>query len=309
MQIKRIVSGGQTGADRAALDVAIELGIHHGGWVPRGRTAEDGVLNKQYKVNETPSEDVAQRTEWNVRDSDATLLISQGPLAGGSELTWRKACEYIKPVIHVDLALLSIPNAAELIRDWLSSIQCLTLNIAGQRQSEAKEIYDLAKTLLKAVFRSDCNKENSKENIDVALKIYEQAYCNFRHWDQIRWLVPYWFATLATAGGGIIALIDKNGYQLIQRGLFFFGFFSLLCFYLLCRLIVYHNKQFRDLSEDLKSLLPDGAVRRTLSRSLPFSFKIKDLPKTSTFWFMIIILIIGIMSIKYAIFDITSQCL
>ena len=165
LPITRIISGGQTGVDRAALDVAIELGIQHGGWVPRGRTAEDSVLSKQYEVKETPCDDVAQRTEWNVRDSDATVIISQGSLVGGSDLTRRKAIEYKKPVIHVDLALLSIPDAAELIMDWLSSIQCLTLNVAGQRQSESKEIYHLAKTLLKAVLFSNDNKRLSKESL------------------------------------------------------------------------------------------------------------------------------------------------
>ncbi len=83
----RLISGGQTGADRAALDVALELGLDHGGWVPKGRAAEDGPLPGRYRVRETPSEDRAERTMRNVADSDATLLISHGPLTGGSELT------------------------------------------------------------------------------------------------------------------------------------------------------------------------------------------------------------------------------
>ena len=85
----KLVSGGQTGADRAALDVALELGIDHGGWVPKGRAAEDGRLPSRYRVRETPSEDPAERTERNVADADAALLISHGPLTGGSELTRR----------------------------------------------------------------------------------------------------------------------------------------------------------------------------------------------------------------------------
>ncbi len=83
----KLVSGGQTGVDRAALDVALELGIDHGGWVPKGRAAGDGPLPSRYRVRETPSEDRAERTGRNVADADATLLISHGPLTGGSELT------------------------------------------------------------------------------------------------------------------------------------------------------------------------------------------------------------------------------
>ena len=71
-----ILSGGQTGADRAALDFAIEYGLPHGGWCPRGRLAEDGPIDERYELTETPSHRYAQRTEWNVRDSDATVVFS-----------------------------------------------------------------------------------------------------------------------------------------------------------------------------------------------------------------------------------------
>jgi len=88
--IIKIVSGGQTGADRAALDFAIEHGIPHGGWCPKGRQAEDGPIDGRYQLKETPTSDYAQRTEWNVRDSDATVLFSLAPeLTGGSKKTAR----------------------------------------------------------------------------------------------------------------------------------------------------------------------------------------------------------------------------
>src|SRR5215217_2323846 len=83
----KIVSGGQTGVDRAALDVALELGIECGGWCPAGRQAEDGPIDARYPLRETPSADPAQRTEWNVRDSDATLLLTTGAASPGTELT------------------------------------------------------------------------------------------------------------------------------------------------------------------------------------------------------------------------------
>ncbi len=85
--IKKIISGGQTGADRAALDVALKLGISHGGWIPKGRKAEDGPLPDKYQLREMPTGSYPKRTEQNVLDSDGTLIIARGKLTGGSDLT------------------------------------------------------------------------------------------------------------------------------------------------------------------------------------------------------------------------------
>ena len=145
----KLISGGQTGADRAALDVALELGIDHGGWVPKGRAAEDGPLPDRYRVRETPSEDPAERTERNVEDSDATLLISRGPLAGGSELTRAFAAGLGKPVLHVELGKLGASEAADRIARWLGVLGCRTLNVAGPRASEEAGIYAAASAVLR----------------------------------------------------------------------------------------------------------------------------------------------------------------
>src|ERR1022692_3703229 len=86
--LQKIVSGGQTGADRAALDFAIEHGIPHGGWCPKGRRSEEGPIDVRYELKETPSTVYLQRTEWNARDSDGTVVFSIGPtLSGGSKKT------------------------------------------------------------------------------------------------------------------------------------------------------------------------------------------------------------------------------
>ncbi len=92
--IKKIISGGQTGADMAALDVAIELGIPHGGWIPKGRKAEDGTLSDKYLLQETKTINYPQRTELNIVDSDGTLIISHGKLTGGSSLTQKVASKH-----------------------------------------------------------------------------------------------------------------------------------------------------------------------------------------------------------------------
>jgi hypothetical protein len=130
----RIVSGGQTGVDRAALDWAIANGIPHGGWCPKGRRAEDGPLPRRYKLRETSSAAYAQRTRWNVRDSDATLIFSATKsLTGGSELTRRTALRLGKPVLHL------WPRQREpsvKLHEFIEAHGVRVLNVAGPRESE-----------------------------------------------------------------------------------------------------------------------------------------------------------------------------
>src|SRR5262245_14705414 len=121
--VVKIVSGGQTGADRAALDVAIELGIDHGGWAPRGRWAEDGPIAPRYRLKETTSANPAVRTRRNIRDSDATLIVSHGDLSGGSALTLSVGVRRQKPVLHVDLLVDDEATASARIARWLDEVR------------------------------------------------------------------------------------------------------------------------------------------------------------------------------------------
>jgi hypothetical protein len=149
---RTIVSGGQTGADRAAWDVAREHGLGIGGWVPRGRRAEDGPIPERYgALRETRSADPAVRTARNVRDSDATLVVSHGPLRGGSLLTWREAIRLGRPVLHLDLDRLSQPEAAARLRSWLDAEAPDTLNVAGPRASHDAAIGACVAELLRGV--------------------------------------------------------------------------------------------------------------------------------------------------------------
>jgi hypothetical protein len=141
--ITKIVSGGQTGADRAALDVALELGIACGGWVPKGRLAEDGRIPERYpNLVEADSPEEDDRTALNVRDSDATLIISRGPLTGGSAYTLETADRLGKPHKHVDLMRLTIREAVAEIRRWLEDVRPRVLNVAGPRASKDAGIHD-----------------------------------------------------------------------------------------------------------------------------------------------------------------------
>jgi len=147
VKIEKLVSGGQTGVDRAGLDIALELGIPSGGWCPKGRWAEDGAISDRYPLKETPSADVAQRTEWNVRDSDGTLVITHGPSVGGTALTIELARRYHKPHLHIDLKQTK-EQPLKLIAAWLSSNHIRVLNVAGPRESTTPGIYEKARMLL-----------------------------------------------------------------------------------------------------------------------------------------------------------------
>jgi len=137
IRLRKIVSGGQTGVDRGALDVAIALGIPHGGWCPRGRLAEDGRIPDRYELSETDSPKYAARTERNVLDSDATLILCRGRPTGGTELTLHLARQRGKPHLLVDLD--DPPKLAE-VRRWLEDEQVALLNVAGPRESQSPGI-------------------------------------------------------------------------------------------------------------------------------------------------------------------------
>jgi len=145
----RIISGGQTGVDRAALDVAIERGIEHGGWCPAGRRAEDGPINPRYQLQETGSDEYYVRTEQNVIDSDATLIFYRGELTGGTKLTFEFVRQHDRPHLLVNLER---PMPTEDVRKWLDGQQVKTLNIAGPRESSSPGICTAAKRYLVELF-------------------------------------------------------------------------------------------------------------------------------------------------------------
>ena len=149
--LEKIVSGGQTGADRAALDFAIKHGIPHGGWVPKGRLAEDGPLADRYELKEMPSDSYPARTEQNVIDSDGTLIISHGPLTGGSDYTREMAKKHKKPCLHIDLSRTKIHEAGATIVIWLMGNAVSALNVAGPRASKDPYVYDQVVALLEHV--------------------------------------------------------------------------------------------------------------------------------------------------------------
>jgi len=147
----KIISGGQTGADRAALDAAIACGVPHGGWCPKGRLAEDGPIADCYELQEMEDVDYPARTRANVAAADLTLILSNGPLTGGSLLTQQFAEELGKPCVHIDLNENFQPLETVFAEGYGGQENCaclcnrlekMVLNVAGPRASGDPRIYD-----------------------------------------------------------------------------------------------------------------------------------------------------------------------
>lgn len=149
--LSKIISGGQTGADRAALDVAISFGIDHGGFVPKGRKAEDGVIATGYNLTELETRRYAVSTEKNIVHSDGTLIISRGDLKGGSGLTRTMALNHDKPWFHLNLGTAELLAGAGSANSWIDKNSIEILNVAGPRLSEDPGIYEAAVKALKAL--------------------------------------------------------------------------------------------------------------------------------------------------------------
>lgn len=150
MALQRIVSGAQTGVDRAALDVALELAIPCGGWVPKGRIDEYGRIPDRYpNLVETESAEFSERTAANVRDATGTLIVSRGRLTGGSLYTQEVALRLGRPCLHLDLEEMSQADALARLDEWLKAENIEVLNVAGPRESKGPEIHGQVVSLLR----------------------------------------------------------------------------------------------------------------------------------------------------------------
>ena len=154
--IARIVSGGQTGVDRAALDWARRRGVDHGGWCPKGRLAADGPLADDYHLKETESAGYRQRTKLNVRDSDATLVFNTGVLDGGTLQTVRFCQVLSKPYLVVQLDEEAAERVSPCVRQWLEQGGVSILNVAGPREEKRPGIYSRVGAVLDGCFAPRC---------------------------------------------------------------------------------------------------------------------------------------------------------
>ncbi len=147
----KIISGGQTGVDRAALDVALQYGIPCGGWCPKGRKAEDGPIDARYPLKETSSLHYEVRIEANVIGSDGTLILTEGKPAGGTAYTIQMTIRHKKPYLIIDLRR---KTKASIIHEWAMTRKIHVLNVAGPRESKIPGIYEKAKSFLVAALIS-----------------------------------------------------------------------------------------------------------------------------------------------------------
>ncbi len=146
------MSGGQIGADQAALDVAIKLAIPHGGWIQKGRKTQSGTLPDKYKLKEMPTASYIKRIEQNVIDSDGTLIISHGSLTGGSDHSRKMILKHKRQLLHIDLLQIEALQAAKLIDSWISLHQIKILNVTGPRASEDPKIYKATMDILESAY-------------------------------------------------------------------------------------------------------------------------------------------------------------
>ncbi len=149
--IAKLISGGQTGVDRAALDVALAGGLPIGGWCPKGRPAEGGKIPMIYPLQETPSPHYAQRTQWNVRDADGTLILTCNEPTGGTALTIQTAQRMHKPFCVIDLMTPADPRD---VASWIFHADITILNVAGPRESLCPGIYQKAFDWLQNMLKS-----------------------------------------------------------------------------------------------------------------------------------------------------------
>lgn len=165
--LKKIISGGQTGADQAALDSAIKFNIEHGGWIPKGRKTENGILSAKYKMDEMNTTDYPARTRQNIIDSDATLIIAGDNLTGGSLLTKKLVKEIGKPYCHIDFISMDDFEAAMVVNSFIIDNDVEILNVAGPRISSDPAIYDGVRTIVETmIYMIELSDEKGIEKVE-----------------------------------------------------------------------------------------------------------------------------------------------
>jgi len=185
--LRKIISGGQVGADQAALDAAIKYNFPHGGWIQKGRKTEDGILPYEYKLKELKSGAYPNYTERNVINSDGTLVISHGKLKGGSALPKKLAKKHNRPCLHIDLNDTPAFIASSKINAWIIEHHIKILNVTGSRASKDPKIYDIVKYIIEGVILlslvhaqagstiSDYSKDEYLDKLPVPPKTVDEA--------------------------------------------------------------------------------------------------------------------------------------
>jgi len=293
--LQKIVSGGQTGADLAALDAAMECAFPYGGWIPKGRKNEDGDSNgipsRYQHLREMASSDYEDRTEQNVVDSDGTAILFHEDLTGGTLKTAEFAAQHSKPILSINLDQHSEQCALEKLRDFVNSKEIATLNVAGPRRSEDRLIYEKTHRIIHALLAEQ--KPDAAENSsEFWLGLRAETLANFRHWDQIRWLIPSWYTTLAVLFAGFGMKRDMISTDAVRITAIIMAIFGVVSLFLELRLIRYHNTALRDWESLLAGSQLSARLRHILKTELPFAFELRAFPWPATVWFILLLIIL-----------------
>lgn len=155
--MRKVISGGQTGADRGGLDAALDLDFPHGGWCPYGRRAEDGRIPDRYELVETASTSYKVRTRLNITESEGTVIFVRGQVSQGSALTSEYATRHKRPWLLVDLAAVPSRDAAILkVSRFIAENEVEVLNIAGSRESVSPGIQEEVRSIMRRVLQVFC---------------------------------------------------------------------------------------------------------------------------------------------------------
>ncbi len=165
IMIEKIISGGRTGAGRAALDAAMKLGIAHGGWVLNGKMTEDGPLSDKYDLKEMPDQNHSERTKNNIKEACGTLILSHGKFREHFDFIKKMSERFSKPMLHVDLQTTIAFNAATLINDWIVDNDIRILNVTGPRDERDPKIYQATLDIIQAVFFLNLTETNMSNPI------------------------------------------------------------------------------------------------------------------------------------------------
>lgn len=289
--VRKIISGGQTGVDRAALDAALELGIPVGGWIPKGRLEEDNGRIPEHYPNLVEADDAKPqvRTRLNVGSSDATLILTTGVVSEGTDYTRAVAQEINRPFILVTLdgSDAAITRAIDEVRGWLNSVRPTVLNVAGPRKKQDASVYGLAKRVLISALRE--HPPGTLEHV-VPEAVLSRASDNMRHWDNIRWIVPFWYLSVAGASFTYLLQPQAQYVWLVAAAMLLVG---LACISLVYRTLSYHKEQRKALldnylHENIGAREAESIMIRSTDSLIAMNFSGLEVLKRATTWFMVL---------------------
>lgn len=269
-----IISGGQTGSDRGAVDAAIDCGVNYCGWIPCGRRDESGIIPIQYKnFRETFSTDFLVRTKFNIIEADATIFFYHHEIIKGTHDAFIFVENVKSPYIEIDFEIIDVQEAGKRLYEWTKKNGFFRLNIAGARASDDVEIYAKTYAAINLMLKCYGNGDTASINVDIVKHSYTETMVWCRHWDAIRWLV---FAAIIAAIGAAMYAKPISIYNFFNVNITIncliclsLGVFAM---YLFRNLKLYHIENIKRHNGIVNSLLCSEQYKKIFIIDLPFEF-------------------------------------